>query len=153
MRTTERHCSTPGSDSTSLSWAAWLGGDYDDTSYVSQTVTVPGGTPYLGFWHWIASADSCGWDFMDLYIGATIVDELDLCSTNNTGGWVHRVVNLSAYSGTSVSLKFEVYADLSGNSNWFLDDVAWQASPSPIPSPATARPDLRFAIPRWRAGP
>jgi hypothetical protein len=61
-----------------------------------------------------------------------LVDELDLCDTNNTGGWVHRVVDLSAYAGTTVSLQIAASADSSYNSNWFIDDVAFQASPSPL---------------------
>ncbi|HJX36987.1 MAG TPA: S8 family serine peptidase, partial [Anaerolineae bacterium] len=34
-------------------WAVWLGGDYDELSYVEQQVTVPPGSPYLAYWHWI----------------------------------------------------------------------------------------------------
>jgi hypothetical protein len=33
------------------SWAAWLGGGYDDISYLEQSVGVSGDTPYLAYWH------------------------------------------------------------------------------------------------------
>ena len=45
------------------SYAAWLGGDYDDISYVQQQVTISPSTPYLVYYHWIASEDTCGFDF------------------------------------------------------------------------------------------
>ncbi|MFU8827778.1 MAG: hypothetical protein ACNA70_09870, partial [Brevefilum sp.] len=33
------------------SWAAWLGGDDDETSRISQTVNIPVSQPYLHFWY------------------------------------------------------------------------------------------------------
>ena len=130
------------------SWAAWMGGDDSDTSIISQTVTVPGGTPYLGYWHWIASEDICSYDYGYMRVNSIPQDTLDLCSSANTGGWVHRVVNLTAYAGSSVSIDFRAFTDSSLNSNWFLDDIQWQASPSPIPSYSTPRPDPLYAAPR-----
>ena len=44
-------------------WAAWLGGEDDDISYIQQQITVPAGLPYLSYYHWITSADYCGYDF------------------------------------------------------------------------------------------
>ena len=39
------------------------------------------------------------------------------------------VVDLSAYSGSTVALKFQVQTDKSVNSNLFLDDLAFQSGP------------------------
>ena len=99
------------------SWAAWLGGDINDTSYVQQTVTVPSGTPYLSYWHWIASEDTCGFDLGGVVInGSVVVDAYDLCISTNTGGWVQHTVNLSAYAGQSVAIQIRAETDDSLNS-------------------------------------
>jgi hypothetical protein len=117
------------------SWAVWLGGDYNDISYIQQQVTVPAGSPYLAYWHWIASEDVCGWDYGGVIVNDTTVEDVyDLCISTNTGGWVKHVVNLSAYTGQSVSLQIRAETDGSLNSNLVVDDVAFQASASSIRS-------------------
>jgi len=108
------------------SWAAWLGGDYDDISYIQQQVTVPSTCPYLAFYHWIASSDTCGYDFGTTRINGTVVDTVNLCSLTDTGGWVLKSINLSAYSGQSVTLQIGATTDESLNSNWFIDDVSFR---------------------------
>lgn len=110
------------------SWAAWLGGDYSDISYIQQQVTVSGSCPYLAYWHWIASADVCGYDFGGVLVNGTTVSVYNLCSTTNTGGWVKRVVNLGAYAGQSVAVQIRAETDSSLNSNLFIDDVAFQST-------------------------
>ncbi len=112
------------------SWAAWLGGDYDDISYVRQQVTVPPSRPYLTYWHWIASSDSCGYDFGGVIINSTVVDVYTLCASSSTGGWVKHVVNLGAYAGQSVAMQIRAETDSTVNSNLFVDDVAFQSSAS-----------------------
>jgi len=110
------------------SWGAWLGGTSNETSYIQQTVTIPSGSSILSYWHWIGSSDTCGFDFAYVRVNGVNVDTLNLCSANNTGGWVRRTVNLGAYIGQSVQLQFRAQTDSSVNSNWFLDDVALGAS-------------------------
>jgi hypothetical protein len=63
------------------SWAAWLGGAYDATSYIEQNVTIPVSTPYLTYWHWIGSEDLCGYDFAKVVVDSSIVDTYDLCTS------------------------------------------------------------------------
>lgn len=110
-------------------WAAWLGGAYDDISYIEQTVTVPPSAPYFSYWHWIASSDACSYDFGGVLIdGSTVVDQYDLCTSANTGGWVAHSVNLSAYTGQTVDVQIRVETDSSMNSNLFVDDVSFTAS-------------------------
>lgn len=101
----------------------WLGGDDDETAYISQTLTLPGGATTLRFWHWIESEDLCGYDFAWVRINNISLLTIDLCSDNNTTGWVARTVNISAYAGQTVSLQFRVETDFSLNSNYFVDDV------------------------------
>jgi C1A family cysteine protease/predicted secreted protein len=110
------------------SYATWLGGADDETSYVEQQVTISSSAPYLVYWHWIASDDTCGYDFGGVLINGTAVDSYNLCSANNTSGWVTHSVNLSAYAGQSVTLQIRAETDSSVNSNLFVDDVSLQAT-------------------------
>ncbi len=119
-------------------WAAWLGGDDDEIAYLQQSVSVPAGQPYLGYWHWIASQDFCGYDFAYVRINGTTVEQYDLCSDNDTNGWVLHVVNLSAYAGQTVALQVRVETDSSLNSNLFVDDFAFRSTPVGAGRPAAA---------------
>lgn len=117
-------------------WAAWLGGDDDDISYIRQRVTVPAGAPHLTYWHWIASEDVCGFDLGGVMVNdSDVVEVYDLCDARSTGGWVRRSVNLSAYAGQSVTIQIRAETDGSLNSNLFVDDVSFQASPSSAVAP------------------
>lgn len=117
-------------------WAAWLGGDDDDISYIKQRVTVPAGAPHLTYWHWIASEDVCGFDLGGVIVNdSDVVDVYDLCDARSTGGWVRHSVNLSAYAGQSVTIQIRAETDGSLNSNLFVDDVSFQASPSSATAP------------------
>lgn len=105
------------------SFAAWLGGDYDDVSYISQAVTMPTGASTLRYWYWIASGDVCGYDFGWVKINTTNLQVIDLCEDNNTNGWVEKIIDVSAYAGQTVTLQIRVETDVSLNSNLFFDDV------------------------------
>ncbi len=104
-------------------WAVWLGGDYDETANISQKVTVYSSFPYFHFWYWIASQETCGYDNFYVKVNGIQTLQLDLCSDNNTEGWVEKVVDLSSYSGSTVTLMFEVTTTASTYSSFFLDDV------------------------------
>ncbi|MCG7853735.1 MAG: hypothetical protein MIO92_14545, partial [Methanosarcinaceae archaeon] len=112
------------------SYAAWLGGDFDEINYVQQQVTISALAPYLVYWHWIASEDICGHDYGGVLINDSVEDIYDLCSTNNSGGWVKHTVNLSSYSGQSVTLQIRADTNETLNSNLLIDDVSLQASAS-----------------------
>jgi len=109
-------------------WAVWLGGDDNEIAYIQQQVSVSSGLPFLSYWHLIASEDACGYDIGSVRVNGSIVEEYELCSDNNTSGWVQRVVNLSAYAGTTVTVQWRVETDSSLNSNLFIDQVAFQSS-------------------------
>jgi hypothetical protein len=136
------------------SWAAWLGGDHNDISFIQQQVTVPPSSPRFTYWHWIASGDLC---ILDVDVagvivnGAQVVDRYDLCQSQSTEGWIEHTVNLSAYAGQSISLQIRVETDSSFNSNLFVDDVSFQASASSIER-APRRFDPRFIARKPMAG-
>jgi len=107
-------------------WYAWLGGVVDEIAYIQQQVTVPSSCPNLVFYHWIDSTDICGYDYGFVRINGTIVSTIQLCSPNNTGGWVQRSINLSSYANQTVTLQIRAENDFSASSDWFIDDVAFQ---------------------------
>lgn len=125
----------PGVSAHNGTWLVWLGGSYNEINSISQTITIPASGPYLHYWYWIGSADACGYDFFRVKLGTTSVHTKNLCQTTNTGGWVQGVLNLAAYAGSPVSLKFEVTTDDILNSNLFLDDIFFSTS-------STAAPDV-----------
>ena len=121
-------------------WAAWLGGDDNEIAYVRQSVTIPAGASILSFWTWIASADSCGFDFGGVVVNGQPVNSFNLCSSTNTNGWVRRTVNLGAYAGQNVALQIRAETDGSLNSNLFVDDVALTNAAGALIRPAPLRP-------------
>lgn len=129
-------------------WGAWLGGDEDETSIISQQITVSAGAPHVTYYHYIGSAEvACDNDLAGVFVDGTMVKQYGLCEATETGGWVQQSVNLAAYAGQSVLLEFVVENDSTDNSNWFLDDVAFSASAAA----ATAAPSgasLNAAAPK-----
>jgi len=157
------HSSTPNMVTPhSGNWAAWLGGDYNEVAELSQQVSIPAGATSLSltYWYWIGSADVCGWDHGWFEVNGTKLKTYDLCSSRNTGRWVKETISFGSYAGQTVTIKFHVDTDEyapglpeGGNSNFFLDDVAFPTSssatdeasrPSSTPSPS----DLSNARPR-----
>lgn len=110
-------------------WAAWLGGDDDEVSSLTQTVSLPSNTTELSYFHWIASTDECGYDFASVKINNTSLLTLDLCIYEETDQWVRQTVDISAYAGTTVELQFYVDTDSSTSSNYFIDDVSLVSPP------------------------
>jgi hypothetical protein len=106
------------------SWAAWLGGDDNEISEISQSVTIPPASSLLRLWHWIGSADACGYDWGEVFIDADRLDRFALCSSSGTGGWMIRTYDLSGYVAETVVLKIRATTDGSLTSNLFVDDVA-----------------------------
>jgi len=110
-------------------WAVWLGDDidvYGEIARLSQDVSIYSYSPYLHFWFEIYSDDLCSIDYDVFRVkinGATILSE-ELCNANNTTGWTEKVINLSAFSGSSVTIMFEVITDDVLFSSFFLDDVS-----------------------------
>jgi hypothetical protein len=95
-------------------------------SSITQQVPIPSDGSALIFWYWIASQDTCGNDFGYLRIGDTAIATFDLCQSENTGGWVEHTADLSAYAGQSVSLQFRGETNSLQQSNFFIDDVAFE---------------------------
>ena len=113
-------------------WAAWLGGADGEFAELSQPFTVLTNLPYLVYWEYLESTELvCFFDTGQVLVDLIPVSLVDFCQSNNTAGWVQRSLNLSAFAGRTVTLKFEMVTDSNFISNWFLDDLSLQPSPAP----------------------
>lgn len=110
-------------------WAAWLGGDNKEQAYIQRPLVVPAGTPYLRYWYWIDSPDSCGFDFGKVYINNTLLKTYDLCSANKTNKWVTETLDLRAYGNLTVTLSISATTDSSLISHLFIDDLIFKSAP------------------------
>jgi hypothetical protein len=144
-----------GLDPHSGDWAAWLGGDFEDLSWVAQEVTVQSGSAYLVFWTWIASLDDCGYDHGGVVVNShTVVDVFDLCYDENTWGWVRRSVDLTDYAGQTITFDIRAETDEAYNSNLFVDDVSFAAGRLGAAfRPGEAGPDVVSARGEWPERP
>lgn len=118
----------PGLLPRSGNWLAWLGGDDNEVAFIQQQVAVSSANPYLAYWYWSASQDSCGQDWAQVRVNNVAVHGHQLCTATNSGGWVPQVLSLEGYAGQTVTLEFRAETNAALNSNFFLDDVAFQVS-------------------------
>ncbi len=110
------------------SYAAWLAGANRESSQISQPVTLPAGqSSTLSFWQRISSTDVCGYDYGYVRVLSngvtTTVKSYNLCSSNNTSGWVNTKIDLSTYAGKTVTIIFRATTDSSNISSFFIDDT------------------------------
>lgn len=127
------HANTLGFTPHGGQWAAWLGGGHNERARLSQSVTIPTNQFYLHFHYYIYSEDYCGYDYAYVKINNATMATFNLCTANNTSGWVHRAINLSAYADRTVTLMFEVTTDSSLFSSFYLDTVSLRASAAAPP--------------------
>ncbi|MEV7215136.1 putative Ig domain-containing protein [Kitasatospora cineracea] len=108
------------------SYDAWLDGyGAANTDTLAQTVTLPAGcTTYsLSFWLHIDSASSATTVFDTLTVTANGTTVAAYNNTNAAAGYQQRTVNLAAYAGKSVTLKFTGTEDYTKQTSFVLDDV------------------------------
>ncbi|MBX3000825.1 MAG: trypsin-like serine protease [Caldilineaceae bacterium] len=141
-------------------YAVWLGGRANETGVLSQTVTLNGVASSFTYYYRIASEDSCGKDKVELWLNQTKARTYDLCVANNIGVWTQGSVDVSAFSGQTLTIAFRIQTDGSFNSNFFLDTLSLRLTsaldtPTPTPYPLTLQArtgihsvDLRWNVPR-----
>jgi Zn-dependent metalloprotease len=111
------------------SWYAWLDGyGTTHTDTLSQTFTVPSGTPSLRFYNDISTDEvgSTAYDKLTVQVvsGSTTTTLATYSNVNATSGYVLRTLSLSAFAGKSVTLKFTGTEDSSAATNFLVDDVS-----------------------------
>jgi hypothetical protein len=100
-----------------------LGGDSGLTSWIEQEVTLPESGPELVYWHWIDSIWACDGSHGGVLVDETPVDEYELCQATDTGGWVKRTIDLSAFAGETVRLRIWSATGVSDYSSLYIDAV------------------------------
>ena len=113
-------------------WAAWLGGDDEETASIDQDIFVSAVRPYLQYWQWIVSDEAnCSNDEAKVLINAAVLAQENLCLATNTNAWEQRSIDLNAFVGQIVNLKFWVSTDptVGTISSLYLDDISLQVTP------------------------
>ena len=108
-------------------WYAWLGGVAgQETSSVSQTVTVGANDRFLTFWTWFENCDSDGTDLDEFVVSfdATTLFMVDETSPRCGETGHHRtVVDISAFAGGTYDLEFQFNGEGPAITNIYIDDV------------------------------
>lgn len=115
-------------------WYTWLGGNYSETSILSQSVTISAYTPYLKLWYIVNSTETCGQDYGYVKINSTSIYTWNLCSANSSADWQALKLNLSAFSGQTVSLQISAVITPSTMSDLFIDDVSLSGTFVDVPA-------------------
>ncbi|GAA4603943.1 subtilisin family serine protease [Actinoplanes octamycinicus] len=109
---------------------AWLnGGGQVQTDTLGQQVALPAcGSVSLRFWLRITTAEYDGgvYDKLTLTAGSSTV--ATWTNLDQTSGYVEKVVDLTAFAGQTVNLKFTGVEDWSLQTSFVIDDVTVSAS-------------------------
>ncbi len=134
---------TANLDTHSGAYVAWLGGANRERAAVSQDVAIPADQPAtLRFWYQSESEDLCGYDYAYVNVTANGLTEellrLDLCRDEELLTWQEALLDLSPYTGQTVTVSFVATTDYWLRSSFFVDDVALLSGAScPAAVPAT----------------
>jgi hypothetical protein len=110
------------------SWYAWMGGNNNEVTQLTQTISVPVDATYLRFYYRMSSADSCGNDYARVSVDGTQVLEIDLCGT--VSSWTATNIDLTSARGSTVLLSFDVTTNATDISHFLLDDIGFVANTS-----------------------
>ncbi|MGC9349406.1 MAG: hypothetical protein ACP5JG_14805 [Anaerolineae bacterium] len=112
-------------------WVAWLGGESGLETYIEQEILVPEFEPQLTYWHWIDSIFACDASYGGVFLDDVLVDDYLLCGENDTGGWEKRTVDLAAYAGQTVTLRFLSQTTAENFSSLYIDAVSVRSRSHP----------------------
>jgi subtilase family serine protease len=117
---------TDGAYSHAGSGYAWLDGyGSSHTDTLSQAVTIPAGcTASLSYYLWIDSNEGTGTAYDKLTVTANGTRVQSFSNVNQGSGYVRRTVSLSAYAGTTVTIKWTGTEDSSLATSFLIDDTA-----------------------------
>jgi len=125
---------------TSYAWLDGTGGTHTDT--LSQSVTIPSGcsTATLSFWLHIDTTEttsSIAYDKLTAKIGGTTLATYSNLDKNT--GYVKKTLDVSAFTGQTVSLAFTGTEDSSLQTSFVLDDIALDTSGDSTPPADSTR--------------
>jgi hypothetical protein len=108
---------------------AWLGGANNETSRLSQAVSVQADAPYLRMYYMLASNEACGnrYDTAQIAInGVTAPNgDIELCTSNVKNTWQAFTIDLTNSIGKTVTLSITATTDDSAVSHFWIDDVGF----------------------------
>jgi len=108
-------------------WNAWMDGyGSSHTDTLSQSVAIPAGCrATLTFWVHIDTAETTTSTAYDkLTVAANTTTLATLSNLNKSAGYVQKSYDLSAFAGTTVTVKFTGAEDSSLQTSFVLDDTA-----------------------------
>jgi Zn-dependent metalloprotease len=112
------------------SYYAWLDGyGTTHTDTLSQSVTVPAASSAkLTFYLYVSTAESGSTAYDKLTVGVTsggtTTTKATYSNANASSGYVQKTVDLSAYAGKTITLKFTGTEDSSAATNFLVDDTS-----------------------------
>jgi hypothetical protein len=111
------------------SYYAWLGGGNNETSVLSQDISVQSDATFLRMYYMLNSGEQCGkrYDTAQVSVnGITLpAGTIELCNRNNARTWTAKTFNLSAYIGQTVTFSIKVTTDTTVVSSLWIDDVGF----------------------------
>ncbi len=112
------------------SWKAYLDGyGSAHTDTLSQTVTVPAGCKAsFSFWLHVDTAETGSTAYDKLVVSANGTTLKTYSNVDAATGYQQRTIDLSAYAGKSVTLKFTGTEDSSLQTSFVIDDTALNVS-------------------------
>lgn len=116
-------------------WKLWLGGNgTTSTETISQSVAIPSstGAATLSFWVAIDTAEtsSTAYDTAKVQVvsGTTTTTLATYSNVNKTSGYVQKTIDVSAYKGRTVSVRFLLNEDSSLQTSFVVDDTSLTVS-------------------------
>ena len=113
------------------SFLALLGGAEYATKWIAQSINLPAGHAHtLDFYYQIRSDTAFSCDISNfpgdayVYINQTVVFQRKLCQDYDTAEWTYVSIDLSAYDGQTVVIKFYSEASDILLSSLYLDDIS-----------------------------
>jgi len=108
---------------------AWLGGANNETSQLSQAVTVQADAPYLRVYYMLASSEACGnrYDTAQITINGVTVPtgDIELCVSKAVTTWQALTIDLTSSIGKTVTLAITATTDDSAVSHLWIDDIGF----------------------------
>ena len=108
---------------------AWLGGADNETSRLSQAISVQADAPYLRVYYMLASREACGnrYDTAQISInGVTVPNgDMELCTSKTVNTWQAFTIDLTGSIGKTVTLAITATTDDSAVSHLWIDDVGF----------------------------
>ena len=112
-------------------WKAWLGGNGTTaTESIAQSVTIPATATRATLSTWLridtAESGSTAYDRLRVQVvdGSTTTTLATYSNANATGTWVQRSLDLSAYRGHTVTVRYVATEDSSLQTSFVVDDTA-----------------------------